>query len=151
MDILVWPMLCPCSYSFSSPLQQCIVFYLICPFVVLYSKQIFRCWGFLIVFSFDFVSVGCVVLYTAQGKFHGSTSNTLEYVVSQADFTAENLRNVSDYLDAAKNIGVDAVFLPGDVQNNIDNVKTKINSSAVELSTKTKDNSEKIKDGIDGM
>ncbi|KAL5066459.1 hypothetical protein RYX36_028196 [Vicia faba] len=58
---------------------------------------------------------GCIVLYTAQGKFHGSTSNTLEYVVSQADFTAENLRNVSDYLGAAKNIGVDAVVLPADI------------------------------------
>ncbi|XP_027363083.1 uncharacterized protein LOC113870805 [Abrus precatorius] len=95
--------------------------------------------------------VGCILLYTAQGKFHGSTTNTLEYVVSQADFTAENLRNVSDYLDAAKKIGVDAVFLPSDVQSNIDEVQTKINSSAVELSSKTKDNSEKIKEGLDGM
>lgn len=100
---------------------------------------------------FCFGRVGCIVLYTAQGKFHGSTSNTLKYVVSQADFTAENLRNVSDYLDAAKRIGVDAVFLPGDVQKNIDDVKTKINSSAVELSSKTGDNSRKIQDGLDGM
>lgn len=95
--------------------------------------------------------VGCVVLYTSQGKFHGSTSNTLKYIVRQADLTAENLRNVSDYLDAAKNIGVDAVFLPSDVQKNIDNVKTKIGSASDLLSTKTKDNSEKIQDGIDGM
>lgn len=95
--------------------------------------------------------VGCVLLYTSQGKFHGSTINTLEYVVSQADFTAENLRNVSDYLDAAKKIGVDAVFLPADVQKQIDDIKTKINSSAVELSSKTKDNSETIRDVIDAM
>lgn len=100
---------------------------------------------------FDFVRAGCVVLYTGQGKFHGSTSDTLKYVVSQADFTAENLRNVSDYLDAAKKIGVDAVFLPSDLQKNIDDVVVKINSSAVTLSTKTADNSEKIKEGIDGM
>lgn len=105
---------------------------------------------FLIFFTLAAI-VGCIVLYTAQGKFHGSTSNTLKYVVSQADFTAENLRNVSDYLDAAKRIGVDAVFLPGDVQKNIDDVKTKINSSAVELSSKTGDNSRKIQDGLDGM
>ncbi|KAK7304095.1 hypothetical protein RJT34_15138 [Clitoria ternatea] len=95
--------------------------------------------------------VGCVLLYTAQGKFHGSTTHTLEYVVSQADFTAENLRNVSDYLDAAKKIGVEAVFLPSDVQKDIDDVKTKINSSATTLSSKTKDNSKKIQQGIDGM
>lgn len=99
----------------------------------------------------DFVRAGCIVLYTAQGKFHGSTSNTLKYVVSQADFTAENLRNVSDYLNAAKNIGVDAVFLPSDVQKNIDDVKTKVNEASDTLSTKTQDNSEKIKEGIDGM
>ncbi|XP_061351170.1 uncharacterized protein LOC133296239 [Gastrolobium bilobum] len=105
---------------------------------------------FLILFTLAAI-VGCIVLYTAQGKFHGSTTNTLEYVVSQADFTAENLRNVSDYLDAAKKIGVDAVFLPADVQKQIDDVQTKINSSAVELSSKTADNSEKIKEGIDGM
>ncbi|XP_020221347.1 uncharacterized protein LOC109804020 [Cajanus cajan] len=105
---------------------------------------------FLILFTLAAI-VGCVLLYTAQGKFHGSTTNTLEYVVSQADFTAENLRNVSDYLDAAKKIGVDAVFLPNDVQKNIDEVKSKINSSATQLSSKTADNSEKIKEGIDGM
>lgn len=95
--------------------------------------------------------VGCIVLYTAQGKFHGSTSNTLKYIVRQADLTAENLRNVSDYLDAAKNIGVDAVFLPSDVQKKIDGVKTKIAFASGELSTRTKDNSEKIQEGIDGM
>ncbi|KAG4957241.1 hypothetical protein JHK85_043621 [Glycine max] len=95
--------------------------------------------------------IGCVLLYTAQGKFHGSTTSTLKYVVSQADFTAENLRNVSHYLDAAQKIGVDAVFLPGDVQKNIDEVQTKINSSAAELSSKTKENSETIKDVIDAM
>ena len=71
--------------------------------------------------------------------------------MGQADFTAENLRNVSDYLDAAKKIGVDAVFLPADVQKEIDDIKTKINSSAAELSSKTKDNSETIKDVIDAM
>ncbi|TKY73044.1 Transmembrane protein [Spatholobus suberectus] len=105
---------------------------------------------FLILFTLAAI-VGCALLYTAQGKFHGSTTDTLEYVVSQADFTAENLRNVSDYLDEAKKIGVDAVFLPADVQKNIDEVKTKINSSAAALSSKTEDNSEKIKEGLDGM
>ncbi|KAK7304734.1 hypothetical protein VNO77_42621 [Canavalia gladiata] len=105
---------------------------------------------FLILFTLAAI-VGCILLYTAQGKFYGSTTDTLKYVVNQADFIAENLRNVSDYLAAAKKIGVDAVFLPSDVQNKIDDVMTKINHSAVELSTKTEDNSEKIKEGIEGM
>lgn len=94
---------------------------------------------------------GCVVLYTGQGKFHGSTTDTLDYVVDQADLTAENLRNVSDYLAAAKKIGVDAVFLPTDVQKNIDDIITKINTSAATLSNKTGENSEKLQDGLDGM
>ncbi|MED6157219.1 hypothetical protein PIB30_021416 [Stylosanthes scabra] len=105
---------------------------------------------FLILFTIAAI-VGCLVLYIGQGKFHSSTSNTLGYVVYQADYTAENLRNVSDYLDAAKKIGVDAVFLPSDVQQNIDSVQTKISSAATELSNKTADNSVKIKRGIDGM
>ncbi|KAH1232723.1 hypothetical protein GmHk_09G025309 [Glycine max] len=48
---------------------------------------------FLVLFTLAAI-VGCVLLYTAQGKFHGSTTNTLKSLVSQADFTAENLRNV---------------------------------------------------------
>ncbi|CAI0415236.1 unnamed protein product, partial [Linum tenue] len=46
----------------------------------------------LVLFSIAAV-IGCVVLYNAQGKFHKSTTKTLDYVVSQADSTIENLRN----------------------------------------------------------
>ncbi|CAN1801587.1 hypothetical protein LINPERHAP1_LOCUS23026 [Linum perenne] len=48
---------------------------------------------FLIIFTVAAI-VGCVVLYTGQGKFYSITSDTLDYVVSQADVTAESLRNV---------------------------------------------------------
>lgn len=96
-------------------------------------------------------SVGCIVLYTGQGKFHSSTTKTLVYVVGRADTTVENLRNLSGYLGAAKRIGVDAIFLPADVQSNIDNVLTKINSAANTLSDKTKKNSKSIQDGLDGL
>lgn len=95
--------------------------------------------------------MGCIVLYTGQGKLHDSTTSTLNYVVHQADVTVENLRSVSDYLAAAKRIGVDAVFLPEDVQNKIDLIQTKINSSATTLSKTTEDNSKQIQDGLDGM
>ncbi|XLS86124.1 hypothetical protein HN51_036290 [Arachis hypogaea] len=105
---------------------------------------------FLILFTIAAIWMS-YILYIGQGKFHSSTSNTLGYVVNQADYTAENLRNVSDYLDAAKKIGVDAVFLPSDVQKNINDVQTKIRTAANELSNKTSDNSEKIQEGIDGM
>ncbi|WRX31668.1 hypothetical protein QQP08_024155 [Theobroma cacao] len=95
--------------------------------------------------------VGCVVLYTGQGKFHASTTNTLDYAVNKADVTAESLRNVSDYLSAAKKISVDSVFLAPDVQKSIDDIEKKINSSATTLSTQTGDNKDKIQNGLDSM
>ncbi|KAG9147007.1 hypothetical protein Leryth_005267 [Lithospermum erythrorhizon] len=95
--------------------------------------------------------IGCIVLYTGQGKFHSSTSNTLDYVVDQANKTAENLKDVSEYLAAAKRIGVDQVFLPANVQTDIDEIQTKINSSATTLATRTADNSDDIKHLIDSV
>lgn len=89
-----------------------------------------------------------MVLYTGQGKFHSSTSDTLDYVVKQANTTVDNLRNVSDYLSAAKRIGVNSVTLAGDAQKKIDEVDTKINSSATTLSYETDKNSKNIQAGL---
>ena len=94
-------------------------------------------------------SAGCVVLYTSQGKFHSITTHTLEYVVNQANVTAKNLRHVSDYLAAAKNTGVESVFLPPSVKNDIDSIQKKINSSGTALSSTTQDNSKGIQDVLD--
>ncbi|KAG8381726.1 hypothetical protein BUALT_Bualt05G0002600 [Buddleja alternifolia] len=96
-------------------------------------------------------SIGCVVLYTGQGKFHSSTINTLEYVVHQADVTSENLRNVSEYLSAAKQINVDQVSLSSNVQTDIDQIQAKISSSASTLADKTQDNSKDIKHLIESV
>ncbi|KAE8649954.1 uncharacterized protein LOC101218626 isoform X2 [Cucumis sativus] len=105
---------------------------------------------FLILFSIASI-IGCVILYTGQGRFHNSTSETLEYVVSQADSTAQKLRDVSDYFAAAKQTGVDQVFLPSDVQTDIDQIEIKINSSASILDDKTVHNSNDIKDLLDSI
>lgn len=75
----------------------------------------------------------------------------MEYVVSQADLTAQKLRDVSDYFAAAKQTGVDQVFLPSDVQTDIDQIEIKINSSASILDDKTVHNSNDIKDLLDSM
>lgn len=91
--------------------------------------------------------VGCIILYYGQGKFHSSTVNTLDYVVHQANTTADNLRSVSGYLAAAKQIEVDKFLLPGNVKSDIDHILTKINSSASELADKTSEN----KDDIDNL
>ncbi|XP_023001562.1 uncharacterized protein LOC111495659 [Cucurbita maxima] len=98
---------------------------------------------FLILFTIAAI-VGCGVLYTGQGKFHSITTSTLDYVVSQAETTVVNLRNVSDYLSAAKKIGVASAFLSGDVKGKIDDIDRKLNSSATTLSQKTGDNSKDI-------
>uniref|UniRef100_A0A1J3DA60 Transmembrane protein n=1 Tax=Noccaea caerulescens TaxID=107243 RepID=A0A1J3DA60_NOCCA len=95
--------------------------------------------------------VGCVFLYTGQGKFHASTTETLDYVVRQANFTSESLRNVSDYLNAAKKVDVQSSVLPGDVLSSIDDIQGKINSSATTLSTKTMENQDKIQNVLDNM
>ncbi|GKU99839.1 hypothetical protein SLEP1_g12625 [Rubroshorea leprosula] len=105
---------------------------------------------FLIFFTIAAI-VGCVVLYTGQGKFHSSTTSTLDFVVYQANVTVENLRNVSDYLAAAKTVDVASVLLSTDVQRTIDSTETKINSSAATLSTKTQENSKDIRHGLDSM
>ncbi|GFY96910.1 hypothetical protein Acr_11g0012160 [Actinidia rufa] len=105
---------------------------------------------FLILFTVAAI-VGCVVLYTGQGKFHDSTTKTLEYVVNQSDTTVEKLRIVSDYLAAAKQVGVAKVFLPSNVQTDIDRIESKINSAARTLSLRTADNSGNIKDLMDSV
>ncbi|XP_030954701.1 uncharacterized protein LOC115977154 [Quercus lobata] len=105
---------------------------------------------FLVLFTLAAIA-GCIVLYTGQGKFHSSTTNTLNYVVNQADTIAENLNNVSDYLSAAKKVGVDSIFLPSDVVKNIDSIETKINSSASTLSKTTSDNSKNIQDVLNSV
>lgn len=99
----------------------------------------------------DIISVGCVVLYTGQGKFHQSTTKTLDYVVDQANTTAQKLRNLSDVLDSAKKIGVAQVFLPVDVQSDIDEIQTKLNSSSYALSDRTEDNKEDIQRLLDSV
>lgn len=95
--------------------------------------------------------VGCIILYLGQGKFYNSTTDTLEYVVDQANSTAENLRNVSGYLSAAKEVKVIQVILPANVQSDIDQVQAKIDSSAKTLSDKALGNAKDIKDLINAV
>ncbi|ONK59610.1 uncharacterized protein A4U43_C08F8240 [Asparagus officinalis] len=103
---------------------------------------------FLILFTIAAIAGSCI-LYIGQGKFHNSTSGTLDYVEHQANFTADNLKNFSSSLAAAKNIDVNHIFLPADVQGRIDSIQKKLNSSANELSTRASSNLDKIDDVLD--
>ena len=58
---------------------------------------------------------------------------------------------MSDYLGAAKQVGVDQVFLPSNVQTDIDLIETKINSSASTLAGRTVENSEDMHDLLDSV
>ncbi|KAL0016450.1 hypothetical protein SO802_003519 [Lithocarpus litseifolius] len=116
-----------------------------------YSKTIYVLSLIVLIILTITTIIGCVILYTGQERFHRSTTNTLEYVVHQADFTVEKLRNVSDYLGAAKQVGVDQVFLPSNVQTDIDQIETKINSSASTLAGRTVENSEDMHDLLDSV
>ncbi|KAK8550548.1 hypothetical protein V6N12_039250 [Hibiscus sabdariffa] len=105
---------------------------------------------FLVLFAVA-AMLGCIVLYVGQERFHSSTTKTLQYVVNQADMTVRKLKDVSDSLATAKQVGVDKVFLPSNVQTDIDEIGTKINSSAGALADKTVDNSDDIRDLLDSV
>lgn len=90
-------------------------------------------------------------MYLGQGKFYNSTTDTLKYVVDQANSTTENLKNVSGYLAAAKEIKVVQVILPATVQSDIDEVQAKINSASTTLSDKALDNVKDIKDLVNSV
>ncbi|PKU69966.1 uncharacterized protein LOC110098069 [Dendrobium catenatum] len=90
--------------------------------------------------------IGCVLLYYGQQKFHNSSSDTLDYVVSQANFTVENLREFSGNLSAAKRIKVTNLLIPGDIQNRIDDIVNKVNTSANDLDRRASKNSKNIRD-----
>lgn len=95
--------------------------------------------------------VGSIVLYTGEGKFHGSTTDTLFYVMRQSDSIVENLRNVSDYLEAAKQVQLNQVSLPSDVKNHIDQVDSKIDSAADTLASETQKNKNHIVDILNAV
>ncbi|KAL9231505.1 hypothetical protein vseg_006728 [Gypsophila vaccaria] len=95
--------------------------------------------------------IGCLVLYTGQEKFQHSTVSTLEYLVSQADATVWKLQNVSDYLSSAKQIGIQNVFLPSNVQTDIDEIDSEINTSAGFLSHQSTSTADDIRDVLASM
>jgi glutamyl-tRNA reductase len=74
----------------------------------------------------------------------------MKYVVNQVEFTEENLKNVSNYLDSAKKIAIE-LGLPPNVEKSIDSVKNKIMVTTNDLSKKTSNNSKMLHNGFDGM
>ncbi|KAL1224664.1 hypothetical protein V5N11_001104 [Cardamine amara subsp. amara] len=95
--------------------------------------------------------MGCVLLYSGQVKYNESTTETLAYVMSQADSTVSQLRAISDYLASAKQVGVLQVSLPANVQTEIDQIGAKLNSSVATITEKTTHSSNEIRHFLDSV
>jgi hypothetical protein len=76
---------------------------------------------------------------------------TLEHVLNKSDTVVESLRNVSNYLAAAKQVGMGQIYLPADVQNNIDKVQRMISNSSITLENKIKKNFTSIQHVLDSV
>ncbi|KAK7347146.1 hypothetical protein VNO80_21673 [Phaseolus coccineus] len=117
-----------------------------------YSKLVHYLSLFLLILSTFLTVGGCAQLYSGQGKIGGSTSDTLNYVLNQAQFVAENLNTMSTYFDSAKQIvSGNALPLHIDLGSELDDIKFKIVRAADSLSNKVKTNSKTIHKVIDGV
>lgn len=91
-----------------------------------------------------FLRIGCILLSIGQDEFHREAMNTLHYVVNQSDYTVQTLTNVTEYLTLAKTINVAQLFLPPNVNDDIDKLNVDLDKAANELKEKTSENSAKI-------
>ncbi|KAL6888792.1 hypothetical protein ACP4OV_009818 [Aristida adscensionis] len=94
-------------------------------------------------------AVGCAVLYDGQGRFHGSTAATVDYVAAQAGDTVANLRRFTGFLETAKAAGVGPFTLPADVKGRIDDVVRKVGAASDELAARTSSNAAQIRAALD--
>lgn len=65
--------------------------------------------------------------------------------MNQSDFTIQTLRNVTEYLSFAQTITVAALYLPSEVQGQIDSLKGDLNKAADTISVKTAENYKMIR------
>lgn len=89
--------------------------------------------------------VGCILLSVGQLEFHSEGLRTLKYVINQSDYTAQMLRNVSDYLSLVKTVDVPQFNLPQSAMQEIDELNLRLSSGADTLTEKTIKNSLKVK------
>nr|CAB3468538.1 unnamed protein product [Digitaria exilis] len=113
-----------------------------------YSRRVFALsLVFLIVFTAAAI-IGCAVLYDGQRKFNGSTTATLDYVVSEADAAAATMRNFTGLLETAKGAGGGVASLPADVTRTIDDVTQRVNNASDVLAARTASNSRRIRTAL---
>ncbi|KAK3130922.1 hypothetical protein QOZ80_6BG0499690 [Eleusine coracana subsp. coracana] len=114
-----------------------------------YSRKVFAITLALVFVTTAAAAVGCAVLYDGQGKFHGSTTATLEYVVSQSGEASSTLRNFTALLETAKAASVGGASLPQELAQKVDDVAQKVDAAADELTARTSDNSRRIRHALE--
>ncbi|KAF2927799.1 uncharacterized protein [Oryza sativa Japonica Group] len=114
-----------------------------------YSRAIFAVSLALLLVFTAVAIIGCIVLYDGQGKFHGSTTATLRFVVNQSDGAVASLRGFSGFIEAAKAAAVEKATLPADLQGKVDDVVRRVDASADDLAARTTTNSRKIRTALE--
>ncbi|CAL4970965.1 unnamed protein product [Urochloa decumbens] len=94
-------------------------------------------------------AAGCAVLYDGQGRFHGSTAATVDYVARQSGDTVANLRGFTGFLETARAAGVGPFTLPEEVKGRIDGVVRKVGDAADVLAARTSSNAAKIRAALE--
>ncbi|KAF5956525.1 hypothetical protein HYC85_003750 [Camellia sinensis] len=101
------------------------------------------------VVELDAQKAGSVFLYIGQAKFTTSIVDVLTFILIQANTTVQKLKDVFNYLLAAKNIGVGKMLLPADLQANIDEIQRQINVIADNLQNVTANSSKDLRNFLD--
>ncbi|CAN6243325.1 unnamed protein product [Urochloa humidicola] len=94
-------------------------------------------------------AAGCAVLYDGQGRFHGGTAATVDYVARQSGETVANLRGFTGFLQTARAAGVGPFTLPDGVKGRIDDVVGKVGAAADVLAARTSSNAGKIRAALE--
>ncbi|CAF2172312.1 unnamed protein product [Brassica rapa subsp. narinosa] len=89
--------------------------------------------------------IGCLLLSLGQIRYNKSMTETLAYVMRQADSMVSQRRAISEHLATAKQMGVRQVFLPANVQTEIEQIGVKLSSSIAAITGKATNSSSDIK------
>ncbi|KAH7835572.1 hypothetical protein Vadar_027473 [Vaccinium darrowii] len=88
---------------------------------------------------------GSVFLFIGKEKFQESQVTVVSYVLKEANTVVQNLRNVFNYLMAAKEIDNGQALLSGELQTQIDVMQKNVNDFADKLGTVAENRSEDIR------
>ncbi|CAG7884722.1 unnamed protein product [Brassica rapa] len=89
--------------------------------------------------------IGCLLLSLGQIRYNKSMTETLAYVMRQADGMVSQRRAISEHLATTKQMGVRQVSLPANVQTEIEQIGVKLSSSIAAITGKATNSSSDIR------